>query len=87
MPMQIEGVTFYSVSDLTDELGVSRQTLWRWRSDRHVPPGRKYRNREVLFTETEVERIREYANRMEPIDPSSRARIRPFNRVIEGTRR
>ncbi len=47
--------------------GVTRQTLWRWRQDGKVPAGRKYRDKQVVFTSAESEQIREYAQRLEPI--------------------
>jgi transposase-like protein len=31
MPVKVEGQEYYTNSEVSDELGVSRQTLWRWR--------------------------------------------------------
>jgi excisionase family DNA binding protein len=71
MAMEIEGVTYYTAADICRELGVSRQTLWRWRSDGKIPAGRRFRDRQVLFTEDEVQLVREHANRLEPLDASA----------------
>jgi predicted site-specific integrase-resolvase len=66
--LEIDGVTYFSATELLSELGVSRQTLWRWRHDGKVPAGHRYRDRTILFTADEVELIRQYANRIEPTD-------------------
>jgi predicted DNA-binding transcriptional regulator AlpA len=84
MPVNLDGTTFYSVSEVADQLGISRQTLWRWRSDGKVPLGRKFQDRKVVFTEQEVERIREHAFRMEPIDRSGRDQLGLFSRIAQG---
>jgi predicted site-specific integrase-resolvase len=67
MSVKISGVIYFSTADVTEELRISRQTLWRWRQNGRIPPGHRYRNRYVLFTKREVEAIRHFANRIEPI--------------------
>ena len=67
MSVKISGVTYFSTAEVTEEVGISRQTLWRWRQEGRIPPGHRYRNRNVLFTTHEVETIRHFANRIEPI--------------------
>jgi len=69
MPIEIEGVAYYSAAEVCRELHLTRQTLWRWRQDRKVPTGRRYRNHQLLFTSEEMAAIRQYANRLEPADP------------------
>jgi hypothetical protein len=64
--LEIDGVSYFSASELLVELGVSRQTLWRWRQQRKIPAGHRYRDKTILFTADEVELIRQYANRIEP---------------------
>lgn len=79
MPIEIEGVQYFTASDIQREVGVARQTLWRWRRARVIPQGQRYRNKAIVFTRAEVEAIRDYANRLEPADspqPSSRPRYR-----------
>ncbi|MFL6450935.1 MAG: helix-turn-helix domain-containing protein [Bryobacteraceae bacterium] len=71
MPITIAGQTYHSASELADELGISRQTLWRWRDQKKIPPGLRYRSGQVLFTDDEAQTIREFANRLEPIEPGT----------------
>ena len=68
MPVEIQGEHYYTNSEVADELKVSRQTLWRWRDKGSIPVGWKYRTRQVLFTAEEVAAIRQFANRLEPIE-------------------
>ena len=69
MPVQIRGLTYFTASDVAEQLEVSRQTLWRWRQDGKIPPGHRFRNRHVVFTPAEVKQIEQYATRIDPIDP------------------
>lgn len=68
MPIQIEGITYFGAADIQEKVGVVRQTLWRWRRAHKIPAGRRYRDRQIVFTAAEVDAIREYANRLEPAD-------------------
>lgn len=68
MPVTIEGEEYYTTSEVSDQLKVSRQTLWRWREKGSIPVGLRYRTRQVLFTAQEVYAIRQFANKLEPIE-------------------
>jgi predicted DNA-binding transcriptional regulator AlpA len=68
MPIKIQGVPYFSASDIQQDLGVARQTLWRWRKTRKIPQGCRYRDRQVVFTKEQVDAIREYANRLQPAE-------------------
>jgi hypothetical protein len=68
MPVIIEGEEYFTNSEVSDELKVSRQTLWRWREKGSIPAGLRYRTRQVLFKGDEVEAIRQFANRLVPIE-------------------
>jgi transposase-like protein len=71
-----------SVDDIAQGLGVSRSTFWCWRrrAEGHLPTGRLYRGgKMVLFIEEEVRAIREFANRLEPVERASRDQMKLFN--------
>lgn len=78
MPIKIQGALYYTASDLTSRLEVSRQTLWRWRQEGKIPQGHRYRNRHVVFTPAEAAEIEAYANRIEPIDGSRALQLSLF---------
>ena len=71
MPVDVNGTTFYNISEVSEVVGVTRQSIWRWRKNEKIPPGRKFRGRDVLYTQDEMERIFEYAHRMEPAGASN----------------
>jgi predicted site-specific integrase-resolvase len=75
----IKGSRYFKATEIIQTLGISRQTLWRWRQDGRIPLGSKYKDRVLIFTEQEAEQIREFADRVVPaaISPSiPRARSR-----------
>ena len=65
MPKNIGDIKYFSVTETAREIGCSRTTLWRWLKAGVIPPGRKYRNLERLFTLNELALIRGYSMRME----------------------
>ncbi len=69
MPLVIEGVSYFTAADVARDAHVTRQTIWRWRQEGKVPAGRRFRDKQVIFTADEAEKIRDYANRMEPLAP------------------
>lgn len=71
MPVEIKGEQYYTNAEVSDQLKVSRQTLWRWREKGSIPTGLRYRTRQVVFTAEEVEAIRQFANHLEPIELGS----------------
>lgn len=79
MPIEIEGAVYFSADEVIDTLGVSRQTLWRWRRKGVVPSGRRFRDRQIVFTPHEFQQVREYANRVEPLDVGAREQLKLFN--------
>jgi len=82
MVVVIDDVRYYSGTEVVQQLGITRQTLWRWRQDGKVPLGHRYRNGQVLFSAKELDMVREYANRIEPIAPTDSSQLRLF----EGSR-
>jgi hypothetical protein len=79
MPTKINGTQYLTASDLLKELDITRQTLWRWRREGKIPAGHRFRNRQVIFSPEEVEVIRDYANRIEPISDMDDAQLSLFN--------
>ncbi len=69
--VELDGIEYFSAAEVAKDVGVSRQTLWRWRQEGKVPVGWRFRDRQILFTEGELERIRDYANRLEPANPEN----------------
>ena len=67
MILKVDGKTYFSTTEILQELGISRQTLWRWRQEGKIPPGHRYRDGKVLFTACEVEMIKQFAHHIEPI--------------------
>lgn len=79
MPIDIDGVGFFSANEVAEASGVSRQTFWRWRRQGLVPLGRKFRDRQLLFTRSELEQAQDYAKRVEPVDPGAREQLKLFS--------
>jgi excisionase family DNA binding protein len=67
MPQEIEGIPYLHATELAEEIGVSRQTIWRWRRVGKIPAGNRFRGRQVLFSPSEVEAVRAFAFGVEPI--------------------
>lgn len=74
----LEGKTYFSAADVARELGVSRQTIWRWQKDGKIPGGLRYRDHRVVYTAEEFSVIRDYAHRLEPIDTTPPAQLKLF---------
>lgn len=78
MPVSVEGVEYFSAAEVVEFLGISRVTLWRWRSDQKIPQGSLLRGRRVVFTAAELGAIRSFALRIEPISPEGADQLRLF---------
>jgi predicted DNA-binding transcriptional regulator AlpA len=70
VPIEIRGLNYLLLSEVATRAQVSRQTLWRWRQERKIPMGHKYRGRQVIYTPAEVRAIEDFAHRIDPIDPT-----------------
>jgi hypothetical protein len=86
----LDGVPYFTAAEVLRVAGVSRGTLWRWRREGKVPVGLKYRDKQVLFTQGELSRIREYAHRLATPElaatPAPGENLRSFD-TKEGDRR
>lgn len=67
MPIFVNNIKYLTTSDIVETLGVTRQTLWRWRKAGLVPKGNRYRGRKVIFNEQDRASIESYALRVSPI--------------------
>ena len=65
--VQIEGVEYLTLTEVLQEMQITRQTLWRWRREGRIPQGQRFRGSQLLFNDQEVAAIRRYAHRIEPI--------------------
>lgn len=79
MPVRVNGFEYLSVSEVASRLGVSRQTLWRWRQEPGMPQGHRFRGRQVVFSQAEFEALKVFANRLEPVDGASGDQLRLFD--------
>jgi predicted DNA-binding transcriptional regulator AlpA len=43
MPIKVSGKRFFNVTDVTEIVEVSRQSIWRWHKAGKIPDGRRYR--------------------------------------------
>ena len=59
MSRVIDGIRYYTATEVARELGVSRQTIWRWRREARIPPGNRFRDGQVMFAESELQAVRE----------------------------
>jgi predicted DNA-binding transcriptional regulator AlpA len=78
LPILIERIEYFTAADIQRDLGIARQTLWRWRKGGKIPQGRRYRDRQIVFTRQEVEAIREHSNRLEPADSTGSDQLKLF---------
>lgn len=63
MSIPVGDSTLYSCSEVAAACGLSRQTIWRWRTEGAIPSGRATRGRRVVFTAAELDVVRDYASR------------------------
>jgi hypothetical protein len=77
-PVHIGGIAYFAATDIAAVLKISRQTLWRWRRAGKIPLGYRFRDGQTLFTEGEVEEIKVFALRVEPIDATDRNQLELF---------
>ncbi len=64
MPKEIAGKTYYQLTEACNMAGISRSTLLRWIDNGIIKDAaRKDRNSWRLFTEEEIEAIKEYAQK------------------------
>ena len=79
MPLEIAGFEYSTTAEVCQLVNISRQTLWRWRQDSRIPPGRRFRGQRLVFSPDEVEQIQRYASLLEPADQPLKAQLTLFN--------
>jgi hypothetical protein len=77
-PLSIDGSEYFSAAQIVEATGISRQTLWRWRQEGKVPAGHRFRDKLLVFTAGELDLIRQYANRLEPISDTRHDQLNLF---------
>jgi DNA-binding transcriptional MerR regulator len=78
MPILISGQTYTTNAEVAKELGINTVTLWRWRRKGVIPAGLRSRSGQVLFTPEEVILIRNFFNKLAPIDLGGVRQLRLF---------
>jgi len=66
MPLGIDGRDYFTAKEICELVGISRQTLWRWRQSTRIPSGLRFRGKRLVFSYLELEQIRGYASALEP---------------------
>lgn len=64
MPVERAGTVYFTLNEVAEKVGCTRQSLWRWKKAEKIPAGRRYRDRELLYTQEEVKAIYAYAHRL-----------------------
>ena len=73
--VKVAGTMYLPATEVAKHVGISRTTMWRWRHEGKIPLGRRYRSGLILFSPAEVELVRDYADRLEPV--SANGTVRP----------
>ena len=66
MPIERAGTVYYTLTEVAEKVACSRTSIWRWKKQQKIPPGHRYRDRELLFTPEELQAIYAYAHRLTP---------------------
>lgn len=69
--LEINGTVYVTAAALAKQVGVCRQTLWRWRRRGKIPHGHRHRSGQVLFTRKEAQEVFDYAYQVSPIAAST----------------
>ena len=69
MPVRISGDEYLTLNEVCRHVGISRQTLWRWRQEDKVPVGKRLRGRQLVFSHDDATKIEQHATHLEPAAP------------------
>lgn len=79
MPVTINGTRVYRIGEALLHAGVSRATYFRWIKRRRIPDTRfRDRNGRRVFTEEELTRLTDEANRLVEASPQLRMSFNQF---------
>lgn len=73
--INLNGNDYLNLNEICTTLHVSRQTLWRWRRLGLIPLGRRFRDKELIFSLAELATIRAYAERITEVDSQNQQQI------------
>ena len=79
MSFEISGTKYFTLTEISEKLCISRQTLWRWRQNNLIPSGSKHRNYKVVYSEKELQFILDYFNQLEPLSKKNPNQLGLFN--------
>ena len=82
MTVQIDGIVYYTAHEVTVALKITRQTLWRWRTEGKIPQGHRHRGHRILFSRDDLNEIIQYAHHIEPIGISRSAQLKLFDKAM-----
>jgi len=77
-PVEIDGITYFPATEVAAFLGISRQTLWRWRRTGKIPLGHRFRDGQTFFTQNEILEVTSFAHRIDPISATDRDQLELF---------
>jgi excisionase family DNA binding protein len=80
VPTEINGEVYYTTSEICEEVGISRPTLFRWLRQGVLKEIRKNRRGWRLFTEEELDKIKTETRRIEVVEIS--LANNPTNRIL-----
>jgi hypothetical protein len=72
----VRGIPYIPTRAVLSRLRITRQTLWRWRKEGKVPLGKRYRDKQLVFSLSEITDIVEYAERVEEIPSSDQKQLK-----------
>ena len=78
MPLSVDDVTYYTLTEVAELVGRRRETVWRWMRAGKIPQGQRYRDKERLFTESEKDQVHAHAHRLEPIEAGDSSQLGLF---------
>ena len=86
MPFEQDRIHYYSKTEPSVLIGVSRQTLYRWIEDGRVqaPLYARTRDGRLFYSESEVESLRAFANGVERIKDIAANQLHLFRNAPPG---